>query len=437
MAWLQPDGTLAQHRRAGRVREVFPEGFDMSATDGHAALGHVRYATSGAIDAALVQPLVGTCRDGTFALAHNGHVGTFAAGAPGTDRASDSQRLVALLAADPPIARPNARPIVGPDASPELRWVARIERLFAQTRGAWSIAVLTPVGIFAARDPFGIRPLQLGRRDGPTGPAWFVASESCAFDAVGAQLLRDVAPGEIVRLGPDGPQSLHLHTSSARRSSCSFEHVYFAAAISVIDGQTVASARGALGRALARVGAVDADLVLAVPDTSHVAAGAFADAVGLPLVGALKREPEAGRSFIAPTPDERVAVAAAKLVLDPAAVRGKRVVVVDDSLVRGTTARRVVALLKAGGAAAIHLRIASPPVVRGCHLGVDIPDAEALFATTGDALDRAANLGVDSLVFLNHSEMLAILGAGSGRGFCSGCFGGAYPDLDAAGIARR
>jgi amidophosphoribosyltransferase len=428
-AVLGSEGAFTLQAGAGRVAEVFPRGLEATPADGQAGLGHVRYATSGPADASAVQPLVGHGRDGTFALAHNGHVARFAPEAAGAEAGSDSQRLVAIIADDPDRSAEGITS--GRPEAPEERWVLRLSRLFTMAHGAWSIAVLTPVGVFAARDPFGVRPLQLGRRDGPGGPTHLVASESCAFDAIGAIALRDVAPGEIVWLGPDGPRSLHIHRSRAQSGFCSFEYVYFASATSAFGGRPVADVRTRLGRALAHEAPAAADLVIAVPDASSFAARAYADTLGLPFVAALRRDPDAGRSFIASTSERRTAIAEAKLELDATHVAGQRIVVVDDSLVRGTTARQVVVLLRAAGATAIHLRVASPPVVDGCHLGVDIPDRTELFAAThagSDPDDGAARLGVASLAYLSHKAMLGAMEGASG-GYCSGCFGGAYPAL--------
>jgi amidophosphoribosyltransferase len=392
----------------GRVDQAF---FDRPIDHlvGHAAIGHTRYSTTGAPRLENAQPFVVTGPDGPIALAHNGNVVNAVelrravrerGGQPTTG--SDSELLAWLIA-------------LGRGRTEE-----RIRGMMALARGAYSLAVLEADALYAVRDPYGLRPLCLGRR----GDHWIVASESCALDTVGAELVRDVQPGEVLRIGADGLRS-DLPRELPDPALCIFELIYFARPDSVLAGQTTYEARVAMGRELAREHPVAADLVIGVPDSGVPAAIGYAQELGLPLGEGLVKNRYVGRTFI--QPDQHSRQAGIRLKFNPlrGAVAGRRVVVVDDSIVRGNTVPKIVELLRRGGAAEVHVRVSSPPITDPCHFGVDMGQRAELIASALDVEAIRRHVGADSLGYLSLAGLLRA--AGGGSTYCLGCLTGRYP----------
>lgn len=413
LAVTDGEGLLAT-RGMGRVDQAFREE-QIVQLRGHAAIGHTRYSTTGAPRIENAQPFIVPSDRGPIALAHNGNV----------VNALALRRIVAEL---------GGRPITGSDSellawlvalSPGS-WEERIRRMMALARGAYSLAILTRDALFAVRDPHGLRPLCLGRRAGQ----WIVASESCALDTVGADLVRDVQPGEVLRIDAAGLAS-ELPTSLPEPALCIFELIYFARPDSVLAGRTTYEARVAMGRELAREHPAEADLVIGVPDSGVPAAIGYAQELGLPLGEGLVKNRYVGRTFIQPDQDSRQAGIRLKFNPLRGAVAGKRIVVVDDSIVRGNTIPKIVELLRRGGATAVHVRISAPPIAFPCHFGVDMGRAEELIASELAVDEIRRHIGADTLGYLGLAGLLCA--AGPGSSYCTGCLTGRYPvDPDGA-----
>ncbi len=398
---------IAVVRGMGRVDQAFrPELADD--LDGVAAIGHTRYSTMGGSRIENAQPLLVGNGPDAVALAHNGNVvnslelrrlvgergGAVATG-------SDSELLAWLIALGQGL------------------WEERIRRMMRLATGAYSLTILTPEALFAVRDPHGLRPLCLGWRD----DHWLVASESCALDTVGAELVRDIQPGEILRIDDAGLRS-NLMESPPNPALCVFEQIYFARPDSVLAGKTAFEARVAMGRELAREHPARADLVIGVPDSGVPAAIGYAQEIGLPLSEGLIKNRYVGRTFI--QPDQHSRQAGIRLKFNPlrGAVKDKRVVVVDDSVVRGNTMPKIVDLLRRGGATAVHLRVSSPPIGHACHFGIDMGDQTSLVAHGRDLESVRRHLGADTLGYLSLPGLLRAVG---GEHHCLGCLSGAYP----------
>ncbi len=414
--------TLHVHRAMGHVADVFDRE-KLQQLPGRVALGHVRYATAGESSLVNAQPLVARTQRGAIAVAHNGNLVNAAPlrGALEGEGAifhatADSEVFLHLL------ARSRAATLEE----------ALLEALSA-VAGAYALVVLCNHRLFAARDPQGFRPLALGR----LAEAWLVASESCAFDLVGARFLRELAPGEVVELEGDEPRVLRQGTTEGW-AQCVFEHVYFSRPDSVVFGESVALVRERMGMRLAEEHPAAADTVVAVPDSGLPAALGFARRSGLPLALGLVRNHYVGRTFIEPRQAIRHFGVKVKLNAVRALVTGQRVVLVDDSLVRGTTAQKLVALLKAAGAAEVHLRIASPPTRHPCFFGIDTPQRQELIASRHSVEAIRAFVGADSLGYLSEEGMLSCL-ASPPSGFCTACFSGRYPLLggEAPGVLPK
>ncbi|MCC6313763.1 MAG: amidophosphoribosyltransferase, partial [Thermomicrobiales bacterium] len=298
-------------------------------------------------------------------------------------------------------------------------WEERIRWMMARARGAYSLALLTPDALFAVRDPYGLRPLCLGWREGH----WLIASESCALDTVGAELVREIQPGEILRIDAAGLRG-NLMDNPPTPALCVFEQIYFARPDSVIGDATAFEARVAMGRELAREHPAKADLVIGVPDSGVPAAIGYAQEMGLPLSEGLVKNRYVGRTFI--HPDQHSRQAGIRLKFNPlrGAVKDKRVVVVDDSVVRGNTMPQIVDLLRRGGATAVHLRISSPPIAHPCHFGIDMGEREKLIAHGANLEQIRRRLGADTLGFLG---LEGLLRAVDGHHHCLGCLTGRYP----------
>jgi amidophosphoribosyltransferase len=391
----------------GTVKDLLPRVRAIRAT---AAIGHVRYGTCGDSTLRNAQPFVSVGACGRVGLCHNGHI-------VGLDRLRTT-------------IRPDDEATAVNDSEMLARRVAMhftaditcaIQNAFQDVTPAYSVLVLTSDSMCAVRDPLGMRPLSVGRK----GAATVVTSETCALDTIGATYVRDVAPGEIVRVQDEELQSVTCVAPQRGAAQCIFELIYFARPDSVMFGHSVAEFRMRLGARLALESPVPADVVVPVPDSAIYGGLGYAHASGIDFGMALFRNGLVGRSFIEPTPEARSAAVLAKLNAIPALIGGRRVVLIDDSIVRGNTCRHVIRMLREAGAREVHIRVTSPPVIASCHFGVDTPDDRELFAHHRDVSEMTRALGVDSLAFLSVEGLHAT--AASLQGFCDGCFSGTYP----------
>lgn len=379
---------------------------------GHLGIGHVRYSTTGASRPQNVQPLIVECADGIWAIAHNGNLTNahklrrdYQEAGSIFQTSTDSEILLHLIA--DPVFRTRPR---------------RVERALAELQGAFSYLLMTKDSVMAARDPFGFRPLSIGR----LGSGYVFASETCALEQVGAEFVRDVLPGELVVADSRGLRSsMFSEPAQVKLGQCIFEHVYFARPDSIVFGQGVQESRERLGRQLAKEAPVAADIVVPVPDSGTAAALGFSQASGIPLEYGFIRNHYVGRTFITPSQSVREKAVDMKLAVVSSVVRGKRLVVVDDSLIRGTTSKRRVHALRAAGAKEIHLRISCPPTRNPCHFGIDFPTKNELIAH-GRTVEQIRDfVGADSLAYVSHEGLLAAMDRPAN--YCTGCFTGKYP----------
>jgi amidophosphoribosyltransferase len=424
-------GMLHAVRQMGLVADVFDEG-RLAQLPGHIAVGHVRYATSGGSLPKNIQPLTVEYRHGSVALAHNGDL-------------VNAEQIREELEADGSIFHTNSDTEVVLQLmarSNERDWVDNLFSALTRVRGAFSMVMTSGERLVAARDPHGFRPLILGRVRGEQShphygkSAWVIASETCAFDLIDAEKVRDIAPGEVLVIDADGLHSTRLKPQPRR--FCVFEHVYFARPDSVLDDVAVYEARVAMGRALARERPAEADVVIPVPDSGVVAALGYAKQAGLPFEMGLIRNHYVGRTFIEPKDSIRHFGVKLKLNAVPQLLRGRRVIVVDDSIVRGTTSRKIVKMIRAAGAAEVHVRISSPPVTGPCHYGIDTPTRAELIASTYDVEETARFIEADSLGYLSAEGLLGAVGEAGEDNFCSACFTGRYPvPVQVSSHARR
>ena len=396
----------------GLVSQVFHER-DLAKLGGRLGIGHTRYSTTGASRPMNAQPMVVGSDLGSLALAHNGN-------------------LVNVDEVRTEVESLGARPRTGTDSeliahmiarSPGRDWLARMRHVLQRLSGAFCLVMLTRDRVYAARDPWGIRPLVLGRLD----EGWAVASESCALDTIGAQLIREVAPGELLAIDSDGVHAEQFSSAPPpRRAACSFEYIYFARPDSLLDGQLVYATRERMGEQLAREHPVSADFVMPVPDSATPAAIGFARAAGLPYREGLVKNRYIGRTFIQPRQQQREFGVDLKFNPLPEVLRGQRIALVDDSIVRGTTTPRIIAMLRRAGAAEVHLRICAPPIRHACHLGVDTAPEDTLIANN-HAVDEVRGLvGADSLGYLSLDGLIAAIGLPADD-LCNACFHGRYP----------
>lgn len=412
--------TIYSEKDMGYVADIFSQE-RIARLPGDTAIGHVRYSTAGGSMLCNAQPIVASTNKGPVALAHNGNLVNGAdlraqLEAEGAifNTMSDTEAVVHLIARS---------------KTPNLE-KALVETL-AGCRGAYSIALLTPRRIFAARDPYGFRPLVLGRFDGSI----VVSSETCAFDLIGAELIREVKPGEVVVIEQEGDQPATIRTvhqfESRREARCIFEHVYFARPDSVVFGNNVAEIRRRFGAQLAREHPVEADAVIPVPDSGVFAATGYALESGIPFQFGLVRNHYVGRTFI--EPKQSIRHFGVKVKLNPVRdiVAGKRVVLVDDSIVRGTTSKKIVRMLKDFGAKEVHMRISSPPTTGPCFYGIDTPERLDLIASTQSVEQIRDYIEADSLGYLSEAGMLeAVRRNDEPRSlYCTACFSGRYPVL--------
>jgi amidophosphoribosyltransferase len=401
---------LIAHRGMGLVADIFTQEI-LAKLEGRLAIGHNRYSTAGSTVLKNCQPLVVEWAQGALAVAHNGNLVNAGAlraelEARGSifQSTSDTEVIIHLIAAS---------------AADTL--LGRIIDALRQVRGAYSLVFLTETQVIAVRDPHGFRPLVLGR----VGDAVVVTSETCALDLVDAEYEREVAPGEIVVIDERGVQSVSPFPPS-QPHKCVFEYVYFARPDSQVFGQNVYEARKALGRQLARESGVPADIVIPVPDSGVPAAIGYAEEAGLPFEMGLIRNHYVGRTFIEPSSSIRHFGVKVKLNALETVLKGKRVVVVDDSIVRGTTSRKLVTMIRQAGATEVHMRISSPPTINPCYYGIDTPTKEELIASAQSLEEIRAYLGADSLAYLSREGLYAFT-PGGGSGFCDACFTGRYP----------
>jgi amidophosphoribosyltransferase len=422
---LNDDGVFRACRGVGLVNEVLSSEKLEALGQGNIAVAHVRYATTGADNLRNVQPLIINHHKGSMALAHNGNL----TNAFELRTALEQRGSIFHTTTDSEVI---AYVIVGQRlccGSIESAVCAAMDVI----HGAYSLVVSSPTKLIAARDPHGFRPLCLGRRaDGSV----VAASESCALDAVGAAFLRDVEPGEVGMVDENGLHSDRSHCGRSRRSLCVFEYIYFARPDSVLDGKSVCLARQRAGEFLAQEHPVEADVVVGVPDSGLDAAIGYARASGIPYAIGLTKNKYVGRTFIAPTQSERETGVNLKLNPIRSVIEGKRVVLIDDSIVRGTTCRRTVELLRRAGAKEVHMRISAPPFIAPCFYGTDIDSADGLIANHHTVPEIAKLIGADSLGYLSleHAGLLT----GEDSGFCMACFSGDYPtEIPAPGSKSR
>ena len=414
----------------GHVADVFTE-TDLAALTGAVAIGHARYATAGDAsdtDARLRDcgPVFARCQAGPIAIAHNGNlVNADAIKSQLEERGSifsstvDTEVLLHLI------------------ASTHGSLLQRLQKCLKQVRGAYAVTVTGDGKLYGARDPSGVRPLVLGKL-GDTG--WVLASETCAFDLIGAEFIREVAPGELVMIDEDGVTSHVIdNVENLPVATCIFEHVYFARPDSVVFGKAVHEARRALGVQLAKENGVDADVVIPVPDSGMFAAMGYADQSGLPFALGLVRNHYVGRTFI--EPEQRIRHFGVKLKLNPVRgiLAGKRVVVVDDSLVRGTTSKKIVDMIRSAGAKEVHLRISAPQTTHPCFYGVDTPSKDELIASRFDTDGIRRHVGADTLAFLSREGLHQAVRSQPPQvpGACDACFSGDYPIAIGGHRARR
>lgn len=408
------DGSeMKVHKALGSVSEVF-EPSNLEHLKGRLALGHVRYATAGSCTIENAQPMVQSSRLGAIAVAHNGQLINYEPLREMLEEAGSSFQS-------------------GSDTEVIVKLIARsykkgLERALTDTiqmiKGSFALAVMTDKCLIGARDPNGIRPLCLGK----TEKGWILASETCAIDAVNGVFVRDINPGEIVIINDDGVLSFEFGERTSKRT-CVFEYVYFARPDSIIDGIPVQHARYALGAQLAKESAVPADVVVGVPDSGLGAAVGYAKESGIPYATGIIKNKYIGRTFIAPTQKERENMVFVKLNAVPCDVKGKRVIIIDDSIVRGTTSKRLVQILRRAGATEVHFRISSPPVKFPCYFGINTPTRGELISALHEAEDIREMIGADSLAFLSPEGFMDAVKSVNPEsyGFCKGCFTGEYP----------
>jgi amidophosphoribosyltransferase len=421
----------------GLVGEVFDDE-SFQSLPGRAAIGHVRYSTTGRNSISNAQPLHAELHRGPFAISHNGNIvnagqikeqlknlGSIFQGT------NDTEIVLHLMARNSNV-----------NEDKNENFVQCLLEVLERLDGAFSFTMLSHQTLFAARDPYGFRPLVLGVlesdiENGVDGPAYVLASETCAFDLIGAKYIREIEPGELFWVDESGPHSVFMRRKVQARAACVFEHIYFARPDSVIFGASVYETRKRAGRILSRECSVAADLVVPVPDSGLAAAIGYSAESGIPFELGIIRNHYIGRTFI--QPQQSIRDFGVKIKLNPQAevLKGKRVIVIDDSLVRGTTSKKIVGLVRAAGASEVHLRIAAPPTTGPCYYGVDTPERSQLIAANQSLEEIRSFVGADTLGYLSlkgMKEAVAVRGVkesdvevNASKGFCSACFDGHYP----------
>ena len=417
------------HRELGLVGDIFGEENVIKQLEGTMAIGHTRYSTTGRPNLRNVQPLFADLEFGGFAVAHNGNL---------TNAVSIREELVCRGCIFQ--STTDTEIIIHLMATSSGTVIDRMVDALRQVDGAYSIVAVAEDCVIGCRDPHGVRPLVLGR----LGDAYLLASESCAFDIVGAVYVRDIDPGEMVVLNGEGVHS-HRPFPPAPQRFCVFEYIYFSRPDSVIEGLSVYQARKRIGGELAREAPVDADLVVPVPDSGVPSAIGFAHEASLPYEMGIIRNHYVGRTFIEPSSEIRHLGVKLKHNANRAHIEGKRVVLVDDSIVRGTTSSKIVEMVRNAGAKEVHMRISSPPTTHSCFYGVDTPEREQLLASKLDIKGMRELIGCDSLAFISMDGLYRAMGAEgrdpSAPAFCDACFSGDYPirltDLDDGATGRQ
>jgi len=404
------------HKGLGLVGDVFSEG-DLIRLQGLAAIGHARYSTTGQNLLTNAQPITAQLLNGPLAVAHNGNIinahelreqlqkeGSIFHGT------NDTEVLMHLLSRHP---------------SNDL--IEALKDSVIKLEGAFSIVVMSHDRIVALRDPYGFRPLVLGKKRNAQGEwAYILASETCAFDLIGAQLVREIEPGEIFWVDKDGEHRIMMNRTVARQARCIFEHVYFARPDSVVFGHSVYESRKNFGRFLAKENRVEADIVVPVPDSGVPAAIGYSMESGIPFELGIIRNHYVGRTFIQPQQSIRSFGVKIKLNPQTAVLQGKRVIVIDDSLVRGTTSNKIIGLVRAAGAKEVHMRIAAPPTISPCFYGVDTPNKSQLIAANQSVEEIRRYINADSLAYLSLEGLFSAMNTSSEK-FCAACFDGKYP----------
>ncbi|MDD3205927.1 MAG: amidophosphoribosyltransferase [Lachnospiraceae bacterium] len=408
-----PKGKVLSAKEMGLVNEFFtPEQIEM--LKGDIGVGHVRYSTAGSSTRENAQPLVLNYVKGTLGLAHNGNL----INAPELRHELEYTGAIFQTTIDSEvIAYHIARERLNSKTVEEA-----VGRAMSKIKGAYSLIVMSPRKLIGARDPFGFRPLCIGKRDN----AYVLASETCALDTVGATFVRDVLPGEIVTISPEkGIESDKTHClPEEKHARCVFEYIYFARPDSYIDGQSVYNARILAGKYLAIDSPVEADLVVGVPESGNCAALGYSLQSGIPYGTAFVKNTYIGRTFIKPKQKNRESSVQVKLNALREAVAGKRIIMIDDSIVRGTTSDRIVRMLREAGAKEVHMRVSSPPFLWPCYFGTDVPAREQLIAYNRSVEEIRQVIGADSLGYLGIDRLQEMVG---GLGICKGCFTGEYP----------
>ena len=407
-----PKGKVLSHKGMGLCNEVFtPE--DLEAMKGNIGVGHTRYSTAGSSTRENAQPLVLNYIKGTLALAHNGNLINTPqlreelARTGAIFQTTIDSEIIAYMIARARVHTPSAETAVA--------------EAMKRIRGAYSLVIMSPRKLIGARDPYGFRPLCIGRRDN----AWILASETCALDTIGAEFVRDVEPGEIVTITKDGIRSDHsMCIPKEKQARCIFEYIYFARPDTCIDGVSVYESRLIAGRALAKSHPVDADLVVGVPESGNVAAMGYAMESGIPYGTAFVKNSYVGRTFIKPKQSSRESSVRVKLNVLKQAVAGKRIIMIDDSIVRGTTSDRIVGMLREAGAKEVHVRISAPPFLHPCYFGTDIPSEDQLIAHNRTVEQIRQIIGADTLGYLDLKYLKEM---SKGLEICCGCFTGSYP----------
>lgn len=407
-----PRGNMVSHKGMGLVNEVFtPEHLDKM--KGDIGVGHVRYSTAGSSTHENAQPLVLNYIKGTLAMAHNGNL----------INANELRRELEYTGAifqttidSEVIAYHIARERLNSKTAEEA-----VRRACQKLKGAYALVVASPRKLIAARDPFGFKPLCIGKRDN----AYIVTSETCALDTIGATFIRDVLPGEVVAITPDGIESdMSMAIPKEKEARCIFEYIYFARPDSHFDGVSVYASRIKAGRFLAMDSPVEADIVTGVPESGNAAALGYSLESGIPYGTAFVKNGYVGRTFIKPKQSSRESSVQIKLNVLKEAVDGKRVIMIDDSIVRGTTSDRIVRMLRDAGATEVHVRISSPPFLWPCYFGTDIPAREQLIAYNRSIEEIRQIIGADSLGYLGIDRLSEMV---EGLPICRGCFNGKYP----------
>lgn len=415
-----PKGVVKSCKGMGLVNEVFTEE-GLEGLAGDIGIGHVRYSTTGASNIANTQPIVLNYLKGTLGLAHNGNL----VNAPELKeelaytgaifQTTIDSEVIAYLIARERIRTANVE--------------TAIRNAMQKLSGAYSLVIMSPRKLIGARDPQGFRPLMIGRRNN----TYFLASETCAFDAVDAEYVRDVQPGEVVAITRSGILS-DTTMCGAKKARCIFEYIYFARSDSRLDGISVYNSRLMAGKILAEEYPVEADLVVGVPDSGNAAAMGFARESGIPYGTAFVKNNYVGRTFIKPRQSMRESSVRIKLNALREAVEGKRIVMIDDSIVRGTTSARIVGMLKEAGAKEVHVRISSPPSMFPCYFGTDIPSRDQLIACSHSIEQIRQIIGADSLEYLPAERLKDLIGGDCG--YCAACFTGEYPIAPPTGDIR-